>query len=99
VPVVRIAIPYGLAQVDVGLRRVLGTSGTPLQDFVASPTRVDAFLQSLVTSKDINSGATAWLFPGFLPLLLALAAVIGGLSHIKFHDLWDPALARSEERR
>src|SRR4029079_12704481 len=81
VPVVLLAIPYRAAQIDVGLRRVFDPSGTPLQNFVTSPTHVDAFLQSLVTSQDVNAGATAWLFPGFLPLLLALVAVVGGMAH------------------
>jgi len=78
VPVILIAIPYRAAQVEVGLRRVLDPVGTPLQNFFASPTRVDALLQRLITDKNINSGATAWLFPGFLPVLLALVAVIAG---------------------
>ena len=78
VPVVLFAIPYRVAQVEVGLRRVLDPSGTPLQNFLASPTRVDAFLQSLMTDKNINGAATAWLFPGFLPILLALVAVVMG---------------------
>jgi hypothetical protein len=85
VPVVLFAIPYRIAQVEVGLRRGLGSSATPLQDFVASPTRVDAFIQSLVTSRDINAEATAWLFPGFVPALLALVAVVMGITR-----LWGP---------
>ena len=64
VPVVLFAIPYRVAQVDVGLRRALDPSGTPLRNFLASPTRVDAFLQSLITDKNINDAATAWLFSG-----------------------------------
>jgi PA14 domain-containing protein len=82
VPVVLFAIPYRVAQLEVGLRRDLASSETPLQDFVASPTRVDAFLQSLITSRDINGAATAWLFPGFLPLLLALVAIVVGITHL-----------------
>jgi hypothetical protein len=39
------------------------------------------FLQSLVTSHDINGAATAWLFPGLVALLLVLAAVVGGVEH------------------
>ena len=82
VPVVLFAIPYRVAQLEVGLRRDLASSETPLRDFVASPTRVDAFLQSLVTTQDINGTATAWLFPGFLPVLLALVAVVVGITHL-----------------
>ena len=89
VPVVLFAIPYRIAQVEVGLRRVLDPSGTPLQNFLASPTRVDTFLQSLMTDKNINGAATAWLFPGFLPILLALVAVVVGTATIITKDTKD----------
>ena len=46
-PAALLAIPYRAAQVEVGLRRSLGI-GTPIENFFASPTRVDVFLQSLV---------------------------------------------------
>jgi PA14 domain len=82
VPVVLVIIPYRIAQVEVGLRPGLAASSTPLQDFVASPTRVDVFLQSLATSHDINGAANAWLFPGVLPVLLALVAVAAGCATI-----------------
>jgi hypothetical protein len=62
----------------MGLRRSLGSWDNPIENFLASPTRVDMFLQSLVTSRNINAAANAWLFPGLLPLLLAIAAVVGG---------------------
>ena len=78
VPVALLAIPYRINQVELGLRRVLDTSTTPIENFFASPTRVDGFLQSLFTSRNINSIATAWLFPGFLPVALAIVAVIAG---------------------
>ena len=77
-PVVLVIIPYRIAQVEVTLGRGLDAPSTPLQDFVASPTRVDVFLQSLATSHDINGAANAWLFPGLLPVLLALVAVAAG---------------------
>ena len=64
-------------QVEVGLRRSLATAGTPLTNFLASPTPVDRFLQSLVTDKDPDGEATAWLFPGSCPFVLALVAVAG----------------------
>ena len=94
VPVVLFAIPYRAAQVDVGLRRVLDPAGTPLQNFLASPTRVDAFLQSLITDKNINAAATAWLFPGFLPVLLALAAVMVGAATVLKQTIEHKGLSR-----
>jgi PA14 domain-containing protein len=78
IPVVLIAIPYRINQMEVGLRRTLDAYGTPLRNFLASPTRVDTFLRSLVTSNDPNRRATAWLFPGLVPILLSLVAVAGG---------------------
>jgi hypothetical protein len=36
------------------------------------------FLMGLITDRNINAAATAWLFPGFLPLALALVAIVAG---------------------
>ena len=77
VPVILIAIPYRVNQVEVGLRRVLATAGTPLTNFLASPTPVDRFLRSLITSQAPDGEVTAYLFPGLLPILLALVAIAG----------------------
>ena len=77
-PAALLMIPYRAAQVEVGLRRSLGTWNTPMESFFASPTHVHVFLQSLVTSHDINGVATTWAFPGVLPLGLALIALLGG---------------------
>ncbi len=43
-PVALFAIPYRINQVEIGLRRVLDTSSTPIQNVFASPTRGDMFL-------------------------------------------------------
>ena len=77
-PAVLFLIPYMINQVGQGLRRSLEMTGTPIESFFASPTPVHVFLQSLVTDKNINGAAIAWLFPGFLPVLLALVAVGAG---------------------
>lgn len=79
-PAVLFMIPYRINQVEMGLRRSLGSWDTPIESFFASPTRVDEFLQSLVTNRNINAAATAWLFPGVLPLGLALVAAVLGLA-------------------
>jgi hypothetical protein len=78
VPDVLFLIPYRLNQVQMGLRRSLGSWDTSIESFFASPTRVDRFLQSLVTSHDINGAASAWLFPGVVPLALGFAAIAAG---------------------
>ena len=77
-PAALLMVPYRAAQVEVGIRRPLGDWDTPIENFFASPTRVDVFLQSLVTNHDINGVATSWLFPGALPLGLALVALVVG---------------------
>jgi hypothetical protein len=69
---VAVFIPYRVAQLDVGLRRGLGGDAIA-QNFIASPTHLHAWLRSLVIDTDT---ATAFLFPGFVPLLLALAPFI-----------------------
>ena len=70
---VMVFLPYRVAQFDVGLRRGLGSWDTVPQSFFTSPTHVHAWLLSLMTTRDV---ATAFLFPGYVPLLLALAAFI-----------------------
>jgi len=79
-PAVLVLLPYRRAQAEeVALRRALDGWDTPIESFLASPTRVDVFLQSLLTKRHINEAAGAWLFPGVLPVLLALVAVTAGL--------------------
>ncbi|HVH27278.1 MAG TPA: glycosyltransferase family 39 protein [Vicinamibacterales bacterium] len=82
VPAVLFMVPYRINQTEMGLRRSLGSWDTPLESFFASPTRVVMFIQSMITDRNINGAATAWLFPGFLPLALTLAAILGGATAI-----------------
>ena len=82
VPAVLFVIPYRINQVEMGLRRSLGSWDTPIESFFASPTRVDMFLMGLITDRNINGVATAWLFPGFVPLGLALACILAGCAVI-----------------
>ncbi len=97
-PAVLLMIPYRLAQVEVGLRRPLDDWDTPLWNFFASPTYVHAFLQSLITDKKINSTATAWLFPGYLPIGLALVAILVGCWALARRLVWRQTPARSQPR-
>jgi hypothetical protein len=97
IPVVLVFIPYWINQVEVGLRRELDLTETPLWNFVASPTPVDTFLRSLITSHDPNRTATAWLFPGFLPVFLAVVAVVGGAATL-VTPIKRPAPARPHSR-
>ena len=94
VPVVFFIVPYRIDQVEVGLRRSIGGWHAPIANFFASPTPVHVFLQSLVTDKTINGVATAWLFPGFLPVALALVAILVGSAAL-IRSLTRPAPIRA----
>ena len=69
-------VPYALARRDVGLHRTLGAVydwAPNWASFVASPAHVQRFLLSLVPAlRDQADKASAYMFPGWLPLLLAL---------------------------
>ena len=82
-------LPYRAVQIEMGLRRGLGSMDTALDGFVASPTPVHIWLRSLVTATDPNLTAHAFLFPGVLPVVLAVVAIV-----------WRPrdgVVARSQE--
>ncbi|MDE3154430.1 MAG: hypothetical protein KGN76_04970 [Acidobacteriota bacterium] len=77
-PAVLLVLPYHAVQAGVGLRRSLGTlenwainSGS----FFASPTHVQVFVLAHTGLEAINRDARAYLFPGYLPLVLAAVAV------------------------
>jgi hypothetical protein len=70
-------LPYLAVQREMGLRRSLdgGEWAVPAWNFLASPTHVHAGVLKLFSATWINQDALAWLFPGYVPLLLAAAAI------------------------
>jgi hypothetical protein len=69
-------LPYRAVQKEMGLRRSLdeATSFSPtLASFVASPSRVHTFVLSRLIGHEIPADAVAFLFPGYLTLVLAAA--------------------------
>ena len=74
-PAVLVFVPYLRAQREVGLVRSLENWEAHRDSFLASTSLVDQWLLSLATTHDFTREATAWLFPGFLPLLLAGVAL------------------------
>jgi hypothetical protein len=86
VPVVLLAevaffvfLPYRAVQDEMNLRRSLGESylfSPNAASFFASPTHLHAFVLAHVTSAPVLQQAKAFLFPGYLTLLLALASLI-----------------------
>jgi len=78
VPAVLIYLPYRAVQNEMGLRRGLDIAVTTGASFLASPTHVHAWLISALTGRDVLGEATAYLFPGYLPVALALVGIVWG---------------------
>lgn len=74
-PTLLIALPYLAVQREMGLRRTLDNWSVSWASFAASPTHLHAWLLSLMPAARIAERADAFLFPGFLPILLAVAGV------------------------
>jgi hypothetical protein len=68
-------LPYQAVQQEVGLRRSLENWAVTPGSFLAAPTHVQTALLSLLPGPRILDTASAYLFPGFIPLLLAAAAL------------------------
>jgi hypothetical protein len=75
-PAVLVGMPYLAVQTEMGLRRSLEDWAVPASTFLASPTYAHAFILSVASETRINQDAVAWLFPGYLPLLLAAVALL-----------------------
>lgn len=75
-PIVLMAIPYRAVQVEMGLRRTLDDWGVVAESFIASPSHLWSWLLSrLPATAQVNATADAFLFPGLLPIALAVLAV------------------------
>ena len=73
-PSVLVFVPYAIVQRDVGLRRTLDHWTVTASSFLASPSHVHQWLLSFFPNARINETADAYLFPGFLPIVLAMLA-------------------------
>lgn len=75
-PAVLIAVPYQIVQRDMGLRRTLDDTIVPAVSFLASPSKLhQAILSVFVPLSSVNDVAHAFLFPGYLPPILAVLSV------------------------
>jgi hypothetical protein len=74
-PAILVYAPYRAVQNEMGLRRSLENWAVTPSSFLAAPTHVQTFLLSLLPGPRILDTASAYLFPGFVPLLLAAAAL------------------------
>lgn len=76
-PTVLVFLPYRRVQQEMGLRRTLENWAIDPASFLASPTHVQTWLVGLASpGARILVDAQAFLFPGYLPVLLALALVL-----------------------
>ncbi|HNV01795.1 MAG TPA: hypothetical protein PLE61_09280 [Vicinamibacterales bacterium] len=75
-PAVLVYLPYRAVQQETGLRRSLENWAVTPVSFLASPTHAHAWLASLAPGLRILEDASAYLFPGVLPLLLAASAIV-----------------------
>ena len=74
-PAVLSILPYFAVQRDTGLRRSLENWAVSASSFIASPSHVQRYVLSVLNASRVNDTADAFLFPGFLMLLLAAVAV------------------------
>ncbi|HUQ86350.1 MAG TPA: hypothetical protein VM096_02255 [Vicinamibacterales bacterium] len=74
-PAVWVMLPYRIAQESAGLRRTYLSDSQPgIESFLASPSRFHLFLQAKLLAP-FTREADAYLFPGFLVLILAGIAI------------------------
>jgi hypothetical protein len=75
-PVVWVALPYRRVQEEQGLRRTLDNWIVPATSFFAAPTHLQKWIAGLMPDARVLETASAYLFPGFLTLVLAAAALV-----------------------
>jgi hypothetical protein len=87
-PAVLVFLPYRSVQQTLLGGSTLGNWRTTPESFLASPTHLHTWIRPLVTGVDVNAAASAWIFPGYLPIALALLALV-----------WRPSGDRDDRRR
>ena len=94
-PALLVAVPYWLVQRDIGPGGALGDWTVPAVSYIASPATVHQKIVSLfMPQSEVAATALAFLFPGYLPLLLSAVAIGLALTgrdaftrHIAFYAL------------
>ena len=76
VPAVLVFLPYRSLHETLLGGSTLGYWHTTPESFLASPTHLHQAIRPLITGTDVNANASAWLFPGYVPLLLAAVALL-----------------------
>lgn len=76
-PAVAVAVPYQLVQDQMGRGRALEDWTVAGVSYIASPSRVHQSIIGLfVPIARVTDVAHAFLFPGYLPILLAIVAIV-----------------------
>jgi hypothetical protein len=75
VPALALIPPYLRAQREMGLVRTLENWIPARESFLASPTHAHTWVMSQLTATPVNERASAFLFPGYLPIVLAALAL------------------------
>jgi len=78
IPVGLMVLPYRRVQQEMGLRRSLENWTVTPESYLASPSHVHQWMLSLLSEVKFHELADAYLFPGVLPVLLALLAFLPG---------------------
>ena len=73
-PILLVAWPYRRVQQEMGLRRTLENWTVTSSSYLASPSHVHQWVLSWFSDVKFHELATAYLFPGILPVGLAVAA-------------------------
>ncbi|MDP1568825.1 MAG: hypothetical protein Q8L86_02380 [Vicinamibacterales bacterium] len=75
-PAALIYLPYRAVQDELGLRRTLVDWAPAPESFLASPSVLHTWLTGWLPGAPVHETATAFLFPGLVPIALALVAVL-----------------------
>jgi hypothetical protein len=75
-PAALMMVPYRQVQTGEGLRRSLENWTVTPESFLASPTHVHEWILGMFHVQRVNEAASAYLFPGFLVLMLALVGLV-----------------------
>jgi hypothetical protein len=73
---VLVFLPYLAVERELGLQRSLENFDPLAVSFLASPTSLHSLVLSLLPGTPINEIANGFLFPGYVPLLLAVVALM-----------------------
>jgi hypothetical protein len=75
-PVAWLVLPYRRVQEGLGLRRSLENWAVPVTSYFAAPSHVQKWVVAQMPDARVLETAGAFLFPGFLALVLAAAALV-----------------------